>query len=144
MSQSLSAYGTLLKIGDGGTPEVFATIAEVRDISGPSLSLATEETTTHSSAPASWRDHMATLHDAGEVTFDVSFVPTHATHNPTTGLLKAFADRRRTNFQMVFPDVAATTWRFAAFVTGFEVGAPVEGILTASVTLKVVGQPTLA
>ncbi len=37
LSNALSAYNTLLKIGDGGGPEVFATIAEVFSIGGPAL-----------------------------------------------------------------------------------------------------------
>lgn len=143
MTSGISAFGTLLKIGDGGGTEVFTTIAEVRDISGPSLKLDTEEVTSHSST-AGWREYIGTLLDAGEVTFDINFIPTAATHSQTSGLIKDLKNKTLRNFQLVFPNVGATTWAFAAYVTGFEPAEPVEGVLAASVTLKISGQPTLA
>lgn len=143
MTSGISAFGTLLKIGDGGGTEVFTTIAEVKDISGPSLKLDTEEVTSHSST-GGWREYIATLLDAGEVTFDVNFIPTNATHSQTSGLLKDLKNKTLRNFQLVFSNVGATTWAFSAFVTGFEPAEPVEGVLAASVTLKITGQPTLA
>lgn len=42
-----------------------------------------------------------------------------------------------------FPDIAATEWTFSAYVTKFEPGAPAEGKLTASVSLKISGVPVL-
>lgn len=142
-SAAVSSFGTLLKIGDGGDPETFTTIAEVQDTSGPSLELGTEETTHHTS-PGGWKERVGTLLDAGEVSFDLNFLPTHATHNPTTGLIADMVNRVKRNFQLVFPDAGSTTWSFTALVTGFEPDEPVEGKLTASVTLEVTGQPTLA
>ena len=38
MSDGVIGLGTLLKIGDGATPEVFTAIAGVKDINGPVLS----------------------------------------------------------------------------------------------------------
>ncbi|KKK53886.1 hypothetical protein LCGC14_3090310, partial [marine sediment metagenome] len=35
MSNAISSFGTLLKVGDGAGTEVFTTIAEVMDIDGP-------------------------------------------------------------------------------------------------------------
>ena len=37
MSEGVIGLGTLLKIGDGDTPEVFTAIGEVKDITGPGL-----------------------------------------------------------------------------------------------------------
>jgi hypothetical protein len=42
-----------------------------------------------------------------------------------------------------FPDIAATEWTFSGYVTKFEPGAPFEGKLTASVSIKLTGVPTL-
>lgn len=140
---AISAFGTLLKIGDGGGTEVFTTIAEVKDISGPSFSMDTVELTTHSSTGA-WKEYLGTLLDAGEVTFDVNFTPTGATHSQSTGLIRDMKNRTLRHFQLVWPDVGATTWSFSAYVTGFEPSAPVDNLLGASVTLKISGAPTLA
>jgi len=144
MSDALSSFGTLLKIGDGaGPPENFTTIAEVKDISGPKLEQGTEEVTSHGSA-GGWREYVGTLLSAGEVTFDLNFVPTEATHNPSTGLIADLKNRVKRSFKLVFPDAGATTWAFSALVTGFEPGEPVEGSLAAAVTLRVTGQPVLS
>jgi predicted secreted protein len=141
MTSALAAFGTLLKMGNGvtTTAETFTTIAEVKDISGPSLSLNTVDVTAHDGS--GWRDFVATLLDGGEVTFEVNYVPTNATHNNTAGLIKMMTGRTLRNYQLVFP--GPTTWTFPAYVTGFEPAAPVDGALTASVTMKISGQPTL-
>lgn len=144
MTDALSSFGTLLKLGDGATPtEAFTTIAEVLDISGPSLSLETEEATNHSS-PGGWGEHVGTILEGGEVSFEVNFLPSNATQSYSAGLLKDMTDRTLRNFQLVFPTTPAITWAFSALVTGFEPDAAVKGKLKASVTLKVSGQPTLA
>lgn len=139
----ISSFGTLLKIGDGGGTEVFTTIAEVLDISGPGLALNTEESTSHSS-PGGWKESVATILEAGEVSFEINYLPGNATHNASTGLIRDMVGRIKRNFKVVFPDVAQTTWSFAAFVTGFEPDAPVQGKLGAKITLEITGQPTLA
>ncbi|KKL69977.1 hypothetical protein LCGC14_2109540, partial [marine sediment metagenome] len=48
------------------------------------------------------------------------------------------------NFQLIFPDSGTTTWSFAALVTGFEPSAPVDGPLTASVSMLISGKPAIA
>lgn len=143
MTDATTGFGTILKIGDGGGPENFTAIAEVHDISGPSLSRDTVETT-HQQSTEKWKEFIAGLKDAGEVSFDISYLPTHATHDNTTGLLKDFDDGTLRNFELVFPDSGATTWSFSALVTGYEPTAPKEDKLTAAITLKVSGKPTLA
>jgi predicted secreted protein len=140
---AISAFGTLLKIGDGAGPEVFTTVAEVKAIGGPTIKVDTVDLTTHSSSGA-WREFLPTLIDAGELTFDVNFLPTNATHSQSTGLLKDLKNRTKRNWQLVFPDAGSTTWAFAAYVTGFQITAPPDDLLGASVTLRLTGQPTLA
>lgn len=141
-TSAISAFGTLLKIGDGATSEAFTTIAEVRDISGPGFELGTTEVTAHDGD--GWREFVATLLDGGEISFDINFGPAEATHDYDGGLLQDMVNKTRRNFQLVFPDTATTTWTLPAFVTNFAPNEPVDGELSASVTLKVTGQPTLA
>lgn len=142
-TQAISSFGTLLKIGDGAPTEAFTTIAEVMDISGPSLAQGTVEVTSQT-ATARYREFIATLKDGGEISFDINYITTDGTHDPTTGLLNDFEDGTLRNFQLVFPDTGSTTWTIPSIVTGFEPAAPVDGALIASITLKVSGQPTLA
>ena len=136
-----ASYRTLLKMGDGATPEVFATIAEVKDIKGPKMKADTEDATSHDSTDG-WKEFIPTLIEGGEVTFDIQFVPTGATHSYVAGLAKLLVDRTLRNFQLVFPD--ATTWVLPAYVTGFEPENTLKGISKADITLQISGKPTLA
>lgn len=135
-TSAVSSHGTFLKVGDGADPEVFTTIAEVKDISGPAMSLNMEDATSHDSG--GWREEIATLLEAGDISFDVNYIG-----DTTQNVLEtAQYDRERLNFQMVFPLTPAVTKGFSGYVTSFEFGAPVEGILTASVTIRVSGAVT--
>lgn len=138
-----SSFGTLLKIGDGAVSESFTTIASVRNIGGPELSLDTEEVTSHDSTDG-WEEAIGTILHAGDVKFEINYLPTSVTHNASTGLIADMVARTRRNFKIVFPDGSSTTWTFAAFVTGVSPTANVKGALRASVTLSVTGKPTLA
>jgi len=143
-SSAVHALGTLLKIGDGATPtETFTTIAEVTDLGGPSLTLETIDVTSHSSTNG-WREFIGGLLDGGEVSFTINYLPANATHDASTGVIADMKNRVVRNFTLVFPDSGTTTWTFSALVTGFEPGEPIDSQLTADVTLKVSGEPTLA
>lgn len=142
MSEGMSAFGTLLKIGDGATPEVFTAIAEVTSIDGPSMELETIEITNHSSEDG-WREYVGGLLDAGEISLEFNFLPTDATQGYGGGLLQDMVNRTKRNFELVFPDSGATTWGFTALVTKFETSAPHDDKLSGSATLKLSGKPTL-
>ena len=139
----ISAFGTLLKIGDGGSPESFTTVAEVSSIGGPTLSLDPIDVTSHDST-GGWRQFVGGLLDGGEVSLEINYDPVGATHDASTGLIADMVARTLRNFQLVFPDTGNTTWTFAALITAFEPSEPIDDKLSASVTLKVSGQPTLA
>lgn len=131
------AFGTQLKRGA-------VVIAQLSDISGPSLSADTEDVTTHDSTGA-WEEHVVTILRSGEVTMELVYDPAAATHkNAAGGLIADLVGRASTTYSIVFPDAALTTWSFTAFVTAFEPSMPHDGALTASATLKLTGQPTLA
>lgn len=135
MSDAISSFGAELR--RGATP-----IAEVRDITGPTLSASTAEVTNHLS-PGRYREFISTVLDGGEVTFDIGYVPSNSTHGPAAGgLLDDYENGNIVTYNLVFPD--STTWTFTAIVTGFETQVVVDGDLKASVTFKVTGQPTLA
>jgi|APHig6443718053_1056840.scaffolds.fasta_scaffold106160_2 predicted secreted protein len=135
-----SAFGTTLKRGGtGGTA-----IAQIQSISGPGLAADTEDVTTHDST-GGWEEAVVTILRSGEVTIDILYDPNAATHkNAAGGLLADLISRASQTYAITFPSSAAVSWTFTAFVTGFEPGAPFDGALTAAVTLKLTGQPTLA
>jgi hypothetical protein len=138
-----SSFGTFLKLGDGGTSETFATIAEVLDIKGPSLELETEDVTSHDSTDG-WAEHIGTILNGGEISFEMNWLPANATQSFGSGLLKDLAGRTKRNFQLVVPAATTLTWTFAALVTAFEPDLPVKGAQKARITLLLSGKPTLA
>ena len=134
VSGAISGYGTLLKAGA-------TTIAEVTDISGPSIKLDTQDVTTYVS-PGAFREKLATLLDAGDVKFTISFLPTDATHNYTAGLLHNMVTKALITYSLVFPNTGATTWTFTAYVAGFDLKTPVDNRIQADITLTITGMPT--
>lgn len=138
----IAALTTKLMVGDGGGPEAFTEVAYVSNISGPSLALDTEDVTTHDQASA-FEEVVATILRTGDITLDLFYDPDEGTHDATTGLLTDYEAKTLRNFQIRFPSTGKVQWSFAAYVTGFNPGAPVGGALTASVSLKISGVPTL-
>ena len=132
-----AGYGTVLE--REGTP-----IVQVTNISGPGLSLDVEDVTSHDSTGA-WEEVVATILRSGEISLDIVYDPAAATHSATAGgLIADMVGRASTTYSLIFTDAASTEWTFTAFVVGFEPDMPHDGALTASVTMKITGQPTLA
>lgn len=137
---AIPSYNTILKRGDGATPEVFTAVAKMGDISGPNLEAQTEDATIHDAT--GYAQVIPTILDGGELSFPIDYTPTDGTHSAATGLIYDWKNRLLKNYQMVWPD--ATTWTFPCYITKFSAKAPVKGKLTADVTLKISGAPTLA
>lgn len=134
-----SAFGTALIKGTypGGTE-----VAQVTNISGPGISLDTTDVTEHDGG--GWEEVVATILRSGTVTVDIVYDPAAATHkNATGGLLYDLVNRVKGTWNIVFPTTPVAYFTFDAFVTGFNPSAPVDGALTASVTLKPTGAITL-
>ena len=134
MTQSLSAFGTLLQRSTG-SPGVMTSIAEVMNHS-LSRSRDTEEVTHHEST-SQWKEFIALTHGA-ELTLELNFLPANATHldlqiDQDNGTL--------VSFQLVRPDEASgtETLAFSAFVTQFNSNHPASAKLGASVTLQISG-----
>jgi predicted secreted protein len=128
------SLGTLLKRDT-------TTIVEVGDIVGPALKMGTMDTTSHDSA-GGWREFITTLKEGGQVTFPINYDPATTTHG-IAGLLDDFADGTLQTFHITFTDTGHTIWDFSAYVVGFTPSMPVEGKLSAAVTLQVSGAVTL-
>lgn len=138
---AIPGYGTLLKMGDGGSPEAFATVLEVTEINPPEISLSTDDATSHDSG--GWEEVVATLLSGGEVGAKVNWQPTNGTHDETTGMLYAIMHRTKKNWKVVLPNTAKT-FAFAALVTKFKPLTPVDKKMSAEITLKVSGPVTIS
>ena len=131
-----AAFGTLFKRGA-------VEVAQVVDISGPNLSADTVDVTSHDST-GGWEEHVVTILRSGDVTLELVWDPNAVTHkNAAGGLLDDLTDKTAVTYSIVFPSSGTVTWEFSAFVVGFAPSAPSSGHLSATVTLKITGQPTL-
>lgn len=144
MANAKASKGTKLQRGDGGGPEVFTTIAEVRDLKAPSESVEAVNVTHQDSPAAEFISN--NIVDGGEVTFGINFIGSNAQHQGLRADLRAGTLR---NFKLLVNDktldVDKTTISFSGIVTNFDgPEAPVSGHYTANITVKVSGLPTVA
>jgi hypothetical protein len=124
--------------GGADSTEVFTTIDGARSISGPQFSLETFDVTHHTSN-SSYRQIKPSFKSAGEVSFELIYDPADAEHE---GLLTDFENRTLRNFRMILPDLGGMQYDFSAYVSGAEVGAPIDNALTLSVRLGIDGAVT--
>lgn len=136
-TQARIGYGTLFKIGNGASPEVFTAVAEVTGIKPPNFSRDAIDAS-HEESPNAVREFIPGLSDAGEISFDINFVP----GSSTTTILMAERLAARGNKQIVFPNGEVLS--FYGFMTGFEPDTPIDDKMSASCTYKVSGDFTLA
>lgn len=138
-----AAYGAQLQMGDGATPtEAFTTIGGVKDLTGPGITRELVESTSHDAVDG-YETHVPTIKRSGDVSFDLNWDPADGTHNMATGLGSRADDDNPTNFRLVYPRLGYR-WQFSGYVTAFgPVAAPVAGLHSAPVTIKVVGKPAL-
>ncbi len=117
-------YGSLFKVGDAASPELFTTVAGLFGITPGPMSTAVVDVTKHESANAH-REKIAGLKDTGPFTIAGEFRPSNATQSKagTRGLLKLWDARTTFNFEIVVADGNSTTWGpVAGFVSGFKPG----------------------
>lgn len=133
-SQARLGYGTVLKYGDGGSPQTFAEIGEVGDFEiGDTIELV--EVTNHQS-PNNRREYIAALKDGAETTLTCNYIPEHATHDRSTGLRGKIGEVL--DFQLIAPG-EAEIHNFSALVMGVTRSFPVQGVMQLSITIKQTG-----
>jgi predicted secreted protein len=133
-----TAKGTQVQLSDTATPLTYATIGQVRSITGPTVKPNVVDVTTHDTV-GFWRRKIAVLIDPGSVSFDINFDSADATHAFTTGLWNQLIGLVKSGIQMVFPN-AAGTLAFLGYLAGHEFAAPVDNVLVAKITLEITDQ----
>jgi hypothetical protein len=132
-TSAILGSGTLLKRGDGASPEVFTTIFEVVSIGdfGQENPLV-EATHMQSSA----REYIYGLPDGVEVPVVVNYKPDNTTH---INMLSDQANRVTRNFKLVLPTSPAQTFSFSALVRSWRLNFTSADVIHASFTLKISG-----
>lgn len=137
-SNALVSQGMTIAVGDGASPEVYTTIPDVTDISGPDGTASEIDTTDLASAA---REFRLGLTDNGNISLSVNYQPAQTQH----ALLRAKSiSGVETNYRLTFTDSPQTTWTFAAFVKGVPITNAVDAVTVANITLRVTGAVTEA
>ncbi len=129
---------TRLQIGDGGGSEVFTTVAECKNFTGPSDMIEQINVTSFDSSS---QEFISTGQpDSGEVSFDMNYVGANAQQQQLRTDCRAGTLR---NFKLIFNDHATTptTIAFAAIITKLEPKGAVGSAYEQACTLKVSGTP---
>jgi predicted secreted protein len=128
--------------GDMAGGSTYVAIAQVRDISGPSIERESIDVS-HRDTTNNWRKFKKGFKNGGEVTFDIVFDPDVATHGSgATGLWSDLLDDTTIHtWQLDF--AGAGTASFAGFVQNYEPENPFDDAQMASLTIKVDGEPAL-
>lgn len=140
---SFSAFGVLVKRGNGAATEVFTSVSKVRDSNGPEYSLDTINVTNNDST-GGWEEVAPTILRSGSFTFNALHDPRNATQS-TAGIKGDMQSKRLVNWRVYLPPATATGYdklAFAGYVTGINQGQPFEGAKTIDVTVKPTGTVT--
>jgi predicted secreted protein len=120
------------------TSGIYETLAEVTSVSGPTKTRETIDVTNFDS-DGGYREFVASFRDGGEVSLDMNF--TNATYKKID---EDFDSDDKNQYRITFPDTSGSKLDFYGLVTGNEVSASVDDKVSASVTIKVSGQPVFS
>ncbi len=144
-TEAFVGKGTVLKRGDGGGPEVFTAVAEVKTADGFEWVRALADAT-HLTSDNDYRERKPAMKDVSPLSMEMNLVPTSTGQgvSMTTGLGLDFENGTLRNFQFVFSDPGGLTIQFAAFVTKWKInGVNNDGVVTATIELHPQGKPTV-
>ena len=140
-SQAKFGYGTLVKIGDGGSPETFTAIAELRgDISFSGMESEEIEITTHNNAVnGRAKEKLPGLIDPGSLEIEINYIASDATH---VAARNAWANQTKKNFQVLSPfgDLISC----AGYIMSLPITFPIGDSINAKIKIMLTGLPTFA
>jgi len=140
MATASSANGAALKLGSLGSPQTFATVALVADISGFGRTSSKIDTSNHNDTTG-FETFIMGLKSPGEVSFKVFWDPNDTTHNGagSTGLWDLAGDQTLRQWRITDNRSASTYFFFDAYVMSIKLSKPVNGAQSADCTLAISG-----
>lgn len=138
MSIAVTAHGTLFKVGDGASPEVFASILGVSRVNAPDVRTEFIDVTSHDSS-GGFREFFPGLKDGETVTAEMLWKPSDTVHKSLR--VDAYAATSR-NWQEIFPDATDNQVNFTGYISGFPGQANAAEVLRNTLSVKVTGVPT--
>src|SRR4051794_2825990 len=141
-----AAQGVVIKMGDGASPEVYSTVANVigMQTSGQTMEMIDA---THLNSTSGFREKLPSFKDGGTVTLKVCWDPSSATHSVSTGLKGKYDNKTLTHFKIDCTGTTPTTAlviSFSAYVSNVGFAADVGQLLQRDITLTISGAVTEA
>lgn len=137
-----TGIGVVMQVGDGASPEVFATVANVTNLSAGGVSVNMVDAT-HLDSPNFYAEFLPGLKTADEWTFTLQWDPSDPTQNGTTGLRKFLEDRELKTFKVntaaIGLDVSLEADCYVSQLGNIEI-AP-DAVMTQQCTLRPSGAP---
>jgi hypothetical protein len=134
-TQASIGYGSVVEMADVATPTVRTYIGEVKSITPPSDSTDTPDGT-HMQSPNKTREFVEGLTDPGEFSFETNLVVGSASDRylmVAKGKKKIVTQTFPSGHQLIFTGIRS----------GYEKAVPLDDVMTATVTMKVSGEPVL-
>lgn len=140
--------GTLLKVGNGASPEVFTTVAQISDVGDVGFGSTVLDTTTHNAAVAvPWKTKISGLRDAKQISLKVFWDANDTTHGTASAGLRGLAENANTvNIQIALPAAVSPAAKFTStgFFSDFKTSTPLDGVIMADVTFTPSGKVSQA
>lgn len=134
--------GTTIAAGDTGSATSFVTIAEVKNIDGPSGNNPQVEVTHLGSTS---QEFIAGLASQGTIACTANFDPTSTTHlGATKAILDEFDSKTVRYYRITWSDSGSATATFTAFVSDRTLTTPPSGAVELSFSLTISGAVTFA
>jgi len=134
-SNAIVSVGTKFYRWDGSN---WISIAEIIGIDGPNKTKDTIEVTTLLSTDR-YKEFLGELKDGGTVALDMNF------SNATYDIMSTdFEDNDTNNYAIVFIDTDRSAFELVGILTELGLGTAVGDKVSAPVTIKVTGKPTLS
>jgi predicted secreted protein len=133
------AFGSALQLGDGATPEVFTSIAEIIELDIEGFERDEINVTSHQS-PDGWEEIIGQLRRTGKITVKANWLPTDSTH---AELWEQFAnDDANHNYRILLPsDIGYISVR--GFAKSYKPTLPLEEQGQLEVEIRLSGKPTM-
>jgi len=135
MSQARQSKGTLIQVETSPSSGVFVTIPEAGSIAGPNLD-SDEFDVTSQDTVGLGKEFLAGLVDPGSVTFTINEVITNALHKQLDADKLTLVTR---NYRKVWP--TGEYKPFIGYVKNYQPTNPINGPITAAVTLRLTQLP---
>jgi len=136
-TQAKLGKGTILKVGDGASPEVFTAIPEIIEISGTPGGTPDEVDATNHDTVGNYRENISGLITTKELTVNATWRKAGAADNTLLLALQTQMQAgTRKNFQILLPTTAVETVTFEASVKDWQVLTPIADRMTCQFVLK--------